>query len=178
MTDNGHVTGNALDLIRAAHTALDSDYSVSFDRRFSAAHLLYNVTDHVLGLMTNAYVSPAFKAAHARYSAEWREKLNIRTCDDCGTYMHDRYGVPCESPIGDVFVFCETCAVFNGFAEVCPHCTLAYAHADMMTYVTVRVTDNAYGLCIRTYDAPRACVDCFPTLHSDAPTSTPTTDPA
>ena len=161
--DNGTIKRNALQLIIAANAAL-VDSARPFAERLRALHLLFNVVDHVLGLMTNEYVSPAFKAEHARYSEEWHKALNIRTCDDCGTHMHDMYAVPCESPTGDVFVFCETCAILHGSAEVCTQCTLVYAHADMVDYVPHYLTESTLRCVDHAHVCARVCVDCFSTL--------------
>ena len=163
--DNRAITRNALQSIRNAHAEIYNDSASPFAARIAAMHLLFNVTDHVLGLLTNEYVSRTLKAEHAQYSRDWCKQLDIRTCDDCGTHMHDMHAVPCESPAGHMFVFCETCAILNGFAAVCAHCTLAYAHEDMAEYIPHYLSESALDSADSAPLSMRVCIDCFPTLR-------------
>ena len=157
------ITRDALQLIRDANAmqyAYQDSYR-SFDVRMVAMHVLFNVADHVLGLTGTR----ALLADHRKYSKNWREELHIRTCDDCGTHMHDMHAVPCESPAGHMFVFCETCAILNGFAAVCAHCTLAYAHEDMAEYIPHYLSESALDSADSAPLSMRVCIDCFPTLR-------------
>ena len=177
--DNRMIMRSALQLIRCALAELStSSLGEPAMVRLARLHALYNVTDHVLGIMTNPYVSDAFKAEHMRYSTEWRENLNIRTCSYCGTYAHDSHAVPCESPIGAVFVFCETCAILNGFASVCTQCTLVYAHSDTVSYVPSYLRGYVRHDPQAVPEYVHMCVDCFPTLSSPCTGQHTATGPA
>ena len=162
--DNRAITRNALQSIRNAHAEIYNDSASPFAARIAAMHLLFNVTDHVLGLLTNEYVSRTLKAEHAQYSRDWCKQLDIRTCDDCGEYMHDIHAVPCESPAGHMFVLCETCAVLNGFADVCTQCTLVYSYDDMVRHVPAYLAEHVLTSTNGTALVSYVCVDCFPTL--------------
>lgn len=169
--DDKQIRRNALQLIRDAN-ALQyraRDSYRSFDVRMVAMHALFNVADHVLGLMSSPYTGDALRAEHRKCAENWREELHIRTCDECSVHMHDMYAVPCEAPAGDIFVFCEKCAVLNGFAAVCTQCTLVYAHSDMADCVPHYLRESALRGADHTLACARVCVDCFATLSSQTP---------
>lgn len=170
-TNDRQVIRGSLALIHRALAELSTaPLSEPATVRLARLHALYNVTDHVLGMTTHPYVSDAFKAEHMRYSVEWRENLNIRTCSYCGTYMHDSHTVVCESPTGELFAFCENCAIANGFAEACPQCGLVYTHEDMVTYIPAYLNGAAVWYMDDASMCTRVCVNCFPSL---SPASAP-----
>ena len=149
------ITSNALALIHRA-LAIQANESLSYknvDDRMTALHIMFNVTDSVLGI--------AGTAVHAKRAALWRARLHVRTCDACKAQVHDAHMVLCESSIGDVFAFCETCAIESGLADVCPQCGLAYGHDDFVSFIPPYLSTSAlHGTdidALMTY----ACVDCF-----------------
>lgn len=159
---------SALDAVRSAKQKIIHDDSMPLADRLTALSLLFNVTDHLLGLIASPYLSRVFAEFHTERAREWRERLHIRTCDNCGTRMHDMHAICVTDPDENAWVFCESCLVLSGFGTICPQCALVYAHEDIGEYVNTRPTNDVRGMHTAPFDTAYACVDCIVTIRRTA----------